>query len=62
MYSYPRYAYRRPPEFDAQRPLRHRLAVIGAGPVGLRAAIDLARLLRQARWKSSTGLTSATVA
>jgi 3-(3-hydroxy-phenyl)propionate hydroxylase len=43
MYSYPRYAYRRPPEFDAQRPLRHRLAVIGAGPVGLRAAIDLAQ-------------------
>jgi 3-(3-hydroxy-phenyl)propionate hydroxylase len=42
-YSYPRYAYRRPPEFDAQRPLRHRVAVIGAGPVGLCAAIDLAQ-------------------
>ncbi len=39
-YTYPKFAYRRPPELDgfaARRPV----IVIGAGPVGLAAAIDL---------------------
>ena len=41
MFVQPRYAYRRPPELDGQR--RHRgVVVVGAGPVGLTAAIDLA--------------------
>ncbi len=44
-YTYPRYAYRRPAELDAPATLaRHPVVVIGAGPVGLAAAIDLAQL------------------
>ena len=43
-YTYPRYAYRRPAELDAPgAPQRHPVVVIGAGPVGLAAAIDLAQ-------------------
>jgi 3-(3-hydroxy-phenyl)propionate hydroxylase len=43
-YTYPRYAYRRPAELDAPATLqRHPVVVIGAGPVGLAAAIDLAQ-------------------
>ncbi len=44
-YTYPRYAYRRPAELDAvAAPQRHPVVVVGAGPVGLAAAIDLAQL------------------
>jgi 3-(3-hydroxy-phenyl)propionate hydroxylase len=39
-YHYPRYAYRRAPELDAGTTRRVPLVVIGAGPVGLAAAID----------------------
>ena len=43
-YTYPRYAYRRPAELDApDRVQRHPVVVVGAGPVGLAAAIDLAQ-------------------
>ena len=43
-YTYPRYAYRRPSELDApERSHRHPVVVVGAGPVGLAAAIDLAQ-------------------
>ena len=43
-YTYPRYAYRRPVELDAPGgPHHHPVVVIGAGPVGLAAAIDLAQ-------------------
>ena len=43
-YTYPRYAYRRPVELDASHRLhRHPVVVVGAGPVGLAAAIDLAQ-------------------
>ncbi len=43
-YTYPRYAYRRPVELDApDTPHPHPVVVIGAGPVGLAAAIDLAQ-------------------
>ena len=43
-YTYPRYAYRRPVELDApDTPHHHPVVVIGAGPVGLAAAIDLAQ-------------------
>jgi 3-(3-hydroxy-phenyl)propionate hydroxylase len=42
-YTYPRYAYRRPAELDAPGAVpRHPVVVVGAGPVGLAAAIDLA--------------------
>ena len=42
-YTYPRYAYRRPAELDTPgRLYRHPVVVVGAGPVGLAAAIDLA--------------------
>ena len=50
-YTYPRYAYRRPAELAAPGEpgvpggpvARHPVVVIGAGPVGLAAAIDLAQ-------------------
>ncbi len=43
-YTYPRYAYRRPAELDTPGSIqRHPVVVIGAGPVGLAAAIDLAQ-------------------
>ena len=43
-YTYPRYAYRRPAELDAPGSVpQHPVVVIGAGPVGLAAAIDLAQ-------------------
>ena len=42
MFTQPRYEYRRPPELDGVR--RHcGVVVVGAGPVGLTAAIDLAK-------------------
>jgi len=40
MFVQPRYEYRRPAELDGRR--RHCVIVVGAGPVGLAAAIDLA--------------------
>jgi 3-(3-hydroxy-phenyl)propionate hydroxylase len=43
-YTYPRYAYRRPAELDRPGTVpRHPVVVVGAGPVGLAAAIDLAQ-------------------
>ena len=43
-YTYPRYAYRRPAELDKPESVhRHPVVVVGAGPVGLSAAIDLAQ-------------------
>lgn len=36
------YSYRRSPDQDARTPVRHQVIVVGAGPVGLSAAIDLA--------------------
>jgi 3-(3-hydroxy-phenyl)propionate hydroxylase len=39
-YTYPRFPYRRPPELDATAVRRVPLVVVGAGPVGLAAAID----------------------
>ena len=43
-YHYPRYAYRRAAELDApDQVARHPVVVVGAGPVGLSAAIDLAQ-------------------
>ncbi len=43
-YTYPRFESRRAPELDAApRVLRRPVVVVGAGPVGLSAAIDLAQ-------------------
>ncbi|MEY8688931.1 MAG: FAD-dependent oxidoreductase, partial [Leptothrix sp. (in: b-proteobacteria)] len=43
-YTYPRYSYRRPAELDAPGSVaRHPVIVVGAGPVGLAAAIELAQ-------------------
>ncbi|MBE7419529.1 MAG: FAD-dependent oxidoreductase [Ideonella sp.] len=43
-YTYPRYAYRRPAELDQPGTVaRHPVVVVGAGPIGLAAAIDLAQ-------------------
>ncbi|MEP0510696.1 MAG: FAD-dependent monooxygenase, partial [Aurantimonas coralicida] len=36
------YSYRRSPDQDAAAPVRHPVIVVGAGPVGLAAALDLA--------------------
>jgi 3-(3-hydroxy-phenyl)propionate hydroxylase len=36
------FAYRRSPDHDARVPVRHPVVVVGAGPVGLSLAIDLA--------------------
>lgn len=42
-YTYPTYPYQRSPDQDrpADRPAHHRVVVVGAGPVGLTAALDL---------------------
>ena len=37
------YGYRRSADQDATTPVRHRVVVVGAGPIGLAAAIDLAQ-------------------
>lgn len=37
------FAYRRPADHDAAEPARHPVVVVGAGPVGLSLAIDLAQ-------------------
>ncbi len=42
-YEYPKYPYRQPPEQKSGGTGRHRVVVVGAGPVGLAAAIDLAQ-------------------
>ena len=41
-YKYPQFEYRRPPEIAEQRDGRYPVVIVGAGPVGLAAAIDLA--------------------
>ncbi|MEI2416978.1 FAD-dependent oxidoreductase [Orrella sp. JC864] len=41
--AHKRYAYRPHPDARAHEPARHRVVVVGAGPVGLTAALDLAR-------------------
>lgn len=43
IYETPLYPYRRNADQDAAKPIRHKVVIIGAGPVGLAAAIDLAR-------------------
>jgi 3-(3-hydroxy-phenyl)propionate hydroxylase len=40
-YSKPIFPYRRHPDQDARTPVRHRVVIVGAGPVGLTLAIDL---------------------
>lgn len=42
IFETPLYPYRRAPDQDAAAPVRHPVVVLGAGPVGLAAAIDLA--------------------
>jgi 3-(3-hydroxy-phenyl)propionate hydroxylase len=42
-YAYPKFAYRRAPELDGATGSRRPVIVVGAGPVGLAAAIDLSR-------------------
>ncbi|NNG05953.1 MAG: FAD-dependent oxidoreductase [Inquilinus sp.] len=41
-YEYPRYSYRAPPELKGETGRRRPVIVVGAGPVGLAAALDLA--------------------
>ena len=41
-YTYPRFDYRQSPEQQAGQVLRHPVVIIGAGPVGLTQALDLA--------------------
>jgi 3-(3-hydroxy-phenyl)propionate hydroxylase len=42
-YTYPKFEYRTPPELNGKPKQRHPVVVIGAGPVGLATAIDLAQ-------------------
>lgn len=42
-YQYPKYAYLRPPELSGAEARRYPVTVVGAGPVGLAAAIELAQ-------------------
>jgi len=42
-YSYPKFAYVRSPEQAEGRVVRHPVVVIGAGPIGLTAALDFGR-------------------
>jgi len=39
-YPYPRFEYRRPPELSEPEVHRHPVIVVGAGPIGIAAAID----------------------
>ncbi|MGQ4880754.1 FAD-dependent monooxygenase [Billgrantia sp. LNSP4103-1] len=41
-FDYPHFPFVRPPEREG-RPVRHRVAIVGAGPVGVTAALELAR-------------------
>ncbi len=43
IFETPLYPYTRAPEQDEQTPRRHTVVVVGAGPIGLAAAIDLAQ-------------------
>ncbi|MGX9351499.1 FAD-dependent oxidoreductase [Shimia sp. W99] len=43
IFEIPLYAYERSPDQDAQTPVRRKVVIIGAGPIGLGAAIDLAQ-------------------
>ncbi len=43
VFEVPLYAYTRSPDQEAAAPVRHAVVVVGAGPVGLAAAIDLAQ-------------------
>ena len=43
IFDVPLYAFERSPDQDAVTPVRHKVIIIGAGPVGLAAAIDLAQ-------------------
>jgi len=43
IFEIPLYAYTRSPDQEAPAPVRHSAVVVGAGPVGLAAAIDLAQ-------------------
>ena len=42
-YKNPVYPYRRPPELDVQDVRHYPVVIVGAGPSGLAAAIDLAQ-------------------
>jgi len=42
-YQYPKFEYRRPPEITESTDGHYQVVVVGAGPVGLAAAIDLAQ-------------------
>ncbi|QTF92717.1 FAD-dependent monooxygenase [Halomonas sp. BM-2019] len=41
-FDYPHFPFVRPPELDGEA-VRHRVAIVGAGPVGVTAALELAR-------------------
>jgi 3-(3-hydroxy-phenyl)propionate hydroxylase len=42
-FNYPHYPFRAPPDLTAKWPIRHETVIVGGGPVGLCAALDLAK-------------------
>lgn len=44
IFETPLYPYQRSADQDSDKPVRHKVIIVGAGPVGLAAAIDLARM------------------
>ncbi len=42
-YTFPEFDYQRSPDQDATKPVKHPVVVVGAGPMGLAAAVDFAQ-------------------
>ena len=55
-FTYPKFDFVRPPELADGKPGHYPVVVVGAGPVGLSAAIDLAQLGQDVLTQQLTGM------